>query len=133
MKAAASTLLLFTLMLLSPNFAHSLYIGDSFQLHGFASQGYLHSSDNNFLAHSRSGSIKFSEIALNRNWKPLNDLRFGAQLYYRNLGNYTENKVVLDWGLVEFQPIDELGLHLGKIKLPLGYTIKCRIQICRYR
>lgn len=120
MKAALLFMFMLTLILTPTKHSFAVDIGDTLQLHGFASQGYLHSSGNNFLAQSRNGSIKFSDIALNANWQPFGSLRFGAQGYYRNLGDYNENRIVLDWGLVDYQPYDELGLRLGKIKMPLG-------------
>lgn len=98
----------------------SLEFGDSLQLHGFVSQGYLQSSNNHFLGDSRSGSFKMSEVAVNANWRPLAGLRIGVQGFYRNLGDFSEDEVVLDWGLLEYQPFDALGVRLGKVKMPLG-------------
>ncbi|MBN2644996.1 MAG: hypothetical protein JXR59_05925 [Desulfuromonadaceae bacterium] len=107
-------------LLVLPTVGGAVDLYDAVQIHGFFSQGYLHSHNNNFLAHSRSGSLKFTDCALNLNWQPLDALRLGAQAFYRNLGDYNENAVVLDWGLVEYQPKDWIGLRLGKIKMPLG-------------
>jgi len=100
--------------------AHALGLAENIQLHGFASQGYIRSHNNNFLVHSRSGSIKMTDAGLNLNWRPFQSLRIGAQGYYRNLGDYNENRVVLDWGVVDYQPWDIFGIRAGKIKMPLG-------------
>jgi hypothetical protein len=108
------------LILLVPVPGRALNFSDTFQVHGFASQGYINSTSNNFLAHSRSGSIKMSDVGVNANWQPLDSLRFGAQAYYRNLGDYNENSVVLDWGGVSYQPFDIIGIRAGKVKMPLG-------------
>nr|WP_320116707.1 hypothetical protein [uncultured Desulfuromonas sp.] len=110
--------MLFVLLLLT-NMAHALSLGEA-QLHGFASQGYIDSHNNNFLANSRSGSIKMSDIGLNLNWQPFQSLRIGAQGYYRNLGDYNENRVVLDWGVVDYHLSDIFGIRGGKVKMPLG-------------
>jgi len=95
-------------------------LGESIQLHGFLSQGYLHSSDNDFLVDSQSGSLDFNDMGLNANWIAADDVRFGAQIYYRHLGDYSEDKIVLDWAVADYQPFDWFGLRLGKVKMPLG-------------
>ena len=108
------------LLLLMTNPTTAATLANSLQLHGFASQGYIDSHNNNFLAHSRSGSIKMTDIGVNLNWQPLQSLRLGAQGYYRNLGDYNENSVVLDWGVIDYQLWDFLGIRAGKGKMPLG-------------
>ena len=108
------------LFFLWTSMAHALSLGEDVQLHGFASQGYINSRGNNFLAHSRSGSIKMSDIGLNLNWQPFQSLRIGGQGYYRNLGDYNENRVVLDWGVIDYQCWDFLAVRAGKVKMPLG-------------
>src|SRR5882724_11010020 len=56
------------------------------QIHGFASQGFLVSSYNNYLAKSKRGSFEFTEVGINFT-KPLTDnLRLGVQLFARDLG-----------------------------------------------
>nr|WP_320050325.1 hypothetical protein [uncultured Desulfuromonas sp.] len=108
------------LLFLLTNTAKAVNLADDLQFHGFASQGYIDSHNNNFLAHSRSGSIKMSDIGLNLNWQPIQSLRLGAQGYYRNLGDYNENSVVLDWGVIDYRLCDFLGIRAGKVKMPLG-------------
>src|SRR5205807_7133743 len=51
------------------------------EAHGFASQGFLLSSGNNYLAKSKSGSFEFSEIGLNFTNQLPDRLRFGGQLF----------------------------------------------------
>lgn len=113
-------LVLLSCFLFSTGTSFALNLGDSFQLHGFASQGFIDSYKNNFLAHSVSGTIKMTDIGLNANWQPIQSLRIGAQGYYRNLGDFNENSVVLDWGVIDYQPWDFLGIRAGKVKMPLG-------------
>lgn len=106
--------------ILVPWSALAFDLGETVQLHGFVSQGYMHSSNNNFLTPSRSGSHEFTDLALNANWSILGDLRLGGQLFYRNLGDYSEDKVVVDWALIDYQPFEWGGIRLGKIKMPYG-------------
>jgi len=103
-----------------PITASAFNIGESLQIHGFISQGYLHSSNNNFLADSRSGSYEFTDLGLNLNWAVLDNLRLGGQFFYRNLGDYAEDKLVLDWALLDYRAFDWLGVRAGRVKMPLG-------------
>lgn len=118
MRLVALTLLL-TLTLI-PHIASALSFGQNVQVHGFVSQGYLKSSNNNFLAASRSGSEEFTEVAVNANVSFWQDFRIGGQLYYRNVGDYSEDEVVVDWAVLEYQPFDSAGLRVGKCKMPHG-------------
>lgn len=104
-----------------PFSGNAVDLGRSVQVHGFVSQGYLDSSSNNFLADSRSGTLEFTDLALNVNWVPMEELRLGSQVFYRNLGNYSEDKVILDWAVADYRPCDELGILLGKVKMPMGF------------
>jgi hypothetical protein len=112
--------LVLVICILLPSLVAAIDLGESVQIHGFVSQGYLHSSENNFLANSRSGSAESTDLGLNINWSILDSLRAGGQIFYRNLGDYSEDKVVLDWALIDYQPLDWLGVRLGKVKMPLG-------------
>ncbi|MCP3890546.1 MAG: hypothetical protein GY702_16995 [Desulfobulbaceae bacterium] len=108
----------FVLSLPSPLWAFDFL--NSLQVHGFLSQGYINSSDNNFLSDSINGTFEFTDVGLNANMSLTENLRIGGQLFYRNLGNYSEDEIVLDWGMIDYQRFDALGLKLGKIKMPLG-------------
>lgn len=120
MKCHYIPLLLCIFLLSAPQRVQAFDLADSLQIHGFISQGYLHSSDNNFLADSRRGSFEFTDVGLNANWALTDTLRVGSQLFYRNLGDYAEDKVVLDWALIDYQPRDWFGVRVGKVKMPLG-------------
>jgi len=93
---------------------------DSLQIHGFVSQGFLKSSDNNFLANSKDGSFEFWEAGINFT-KPLTErLRTGFQLFSRDLGPVGDYKAKIDWAYLDYQWKDWLGLRAGRIKLPWG-------------
>jgi len=109
------------ILVVIPHVACALSFGSKVQVHGFLSQGYLKSSNNNFLAASRSGSEEFTEVALNTNLSFWQDFRIGGQLFYRNLGDYSEDEVVVDWVILEYQPFDSLGVQVGKCKMPHGF------------
>lgn len=93
---------------------------ENIRLNGFASQGYLSSSEHNFLADSADGTLQFNEVGLTVNTLLSDKLRVGAQLLSRDLGEVGNNEVRLDWGFGDYRVNDYLGVHLGKVKLPLG-------------
>ena len=60
--------------------ASGLEVLDGFQFHGFASQSYLLTSDNNLFGDSdEEGSLDFTEAGLNVSWVPLPALQIAAQ------------------------------------------------------
>src|SRR5689334_23129464 len=66
------------------------------QIGGFFSQGYLKSEGNNYPAEDRSGTFDFREMAFNASGSLGAHLRLGAQAFAQRLGNYGEDKVILD-------------------------------------
>jgi len=89
-------------------------------IHGFVSQGYMKSSDNNFLTSSDEGSFEFNEAALNVGSQLTDNLRVGLQVFSRDLGGIGNNAVDLDWAYLDYRRFDALGVRVGKIKLPYG-------------
>lgn len=89
-------------------------------MHGFASQGYLKSSENNYLGNSKDGSYEYNEIGLNFSVLVADDLRFGIQMFSRDLGEYGNNDYTVDWAFLDYSWRDWLGFRAGKIKMPLG-------------
>ena len=59
------------------------------QIHGFASQGFVHTDDNNWLTMNTSnvGSGEFTDFGANASTQITDKFRVGAQIYDRNLGN----------------------------------------------
>src|SRR5262245_12170929 len=90
-------------------------------LHGFASQGYLRSSDNNYASlNTEEGTFAITEGALNVTAQPLPGLRVGAQFFARDFGPQGNHRVVLDWALGDYRVADWFGVRAGKVKQPLG-------------
>ena len=87
--------------------------------HGYISQGYLKSDDNNFLASTEDGSFEFTELGFNVS-KKFEKVRVAFQLVSRDLGEFGNNEIDLDWALGEYYYKDYLGVRIGKIKMPLG-------------
>ena len=66
------------------------------QIHGFVSQGYMRSSDNNYLADSDEGSFDFSEVGINLRTDLSDSLSVGIQFVGRDLGETGNNEVRID-------------------------------------
>jgi hypothetical protein len=89
-------------------------------LHGFVSQGFILSFENNFLADSLQGSFEFTEVGLNVTTEPLEDLRLGMQLFARDLGPVGNFAARFDWFYADYHFTDAFGLRVGRTKLPFG-------------
>lgn len=90
------------------------------ETHAFLSQGYIKTTDNNYLAKSKFGSFNFTEVGINFTKHLNDDLRTGIQLFARNLGPTGDFNAKLDWFYLDYHYSDALGLRLGRVKLPFG-------------
>lgn len=104
--------------------AYSSEALDSVQIHGFASQGYLYTDDNDFLANTTPGTFEYNEIGINFTVEPIEKLRIGVQLFSRDLGEFDNNRVDLDWAFADYRWRDELGIRLGRFKVPRGLMLE---------
>jgi hypothetical protein len=90
------------------------------QLHGYATQGFLYTTQNNFLTtESSNGSASWTEAVVNVTAKPVSKLRIGVQARYQLLGNYA-NGITLDWAAADYRENDRVGVRFGKVKVPSG-------------
>lgn len=90
------------------------------EIHGFVSQGFIWSTDNNYLARSERGSLEMTEVGLNLT-KQLGDrLSLGVQLFARDLGPIGDYRASFDWFYLDYRLADWLGLRAGRVKLPFG-------------
>ncbi|MGA2350674.1 MAG: hypothetical protein ABSF70_09605 [Terracidiphilus sp.] len=90
------------------------------ELHGYATQGFLYTTENNiFSTNSSSGSPAWDEAVLNMTATPTPKLRVGMQARYFLLGNYG-NKISLDWAAADYSFNDHVGVRFGKVKTPIG-------------
>ncbi|HYE34406.1 hypothetical protein [Methylocaldum sp.] len=97
---------------------------DTFQYHGFISQNFVLTSENNFYGDSENGSFDFTEAGFNVSLRPLNRLSLAAQVLYRRAGELEDEEVRLDYGVLDFTALGtteaRAGLRLGRVKNPLG-------------
>ncbi len=93
---------------------------EEINIHGYVSQGYLKTDENNYLVNSYDGSFEFTELGINFS-KQFDKLRVGLQLLSRDLGEFGNNEIKLDWAMGDYHFKDYLGIRVGKIKIPLGF------------
>jgi hypothetical protein len=91
------------------------------QIHGFISQGFISSTENNFVADSKDGTFEFNEMGINFSKKLTSRLHIGLQLFARDFGATGDNEVKIDWALVDYRIVDWLGLRFGQLKAPRGF------------
>ncbi|HBG94268.1 MAG TPA: hypothetical protein DDY14_02860 [Chromatiaceae bacterium] len=94
------------------------------QLHGFASQAVVQTSDNRWFGDSDGTSFDFTEIGLNASLRVNPKVLFASQILYRRAGDMYDGPVDLDYGLIDITPVanpqGRFGIRLGRIKNPLG-------------
>lgn len=95
------------------------------QMHGFASQGYLITEGNNLFGNSRhNGSLDFTEVGVNLSLRPWNRLLVSAQGLFRQAGASDEGGVRLDYAQLDYYvPLGQtgtLGVRLGRVKNPFA-------------
>jgi hypothetical protein len=90
------------------------------QIHGYATQGFLYTTNNNaFTTTSSNGSAAWNEAVINLGAAPIPKLRVGVQARYFLLGNYGNN-ITIDWAQADYKVNDKFGARVGKVKTPFG-------------
>ena len=91
------------------------------QVHGFASQGFIYTNQNNWLTmNTKYGSGAMTDMGLNLSSQLTDKLRVGAQVYDRNLGQLGQWHPSLDWALADYRFRNWFGIRAGKVKTTLG-------------
>ncbi|MGD1106852.1 MAG: hypothetical protein ABR865_07385 [Terracidiphilus sp.] len=94
----------------------------SVQVHGFATQGYVKTNDNNWLTMNTSGggAGTFTDMGFNMGMEINSKLRIGGQFYDRRLGKLGDWEPLMDWAMVDYHPKPWLGFRVSKVKTVLG-------------
>ncbi len=98
---------------------------DEIQVHGFITQDFYHSSDNNVNGNSDDRiNPGLTEIGLNISYQVFNQLTLSAQGLYRRAGAGDSGSVRLDYGVADFNLFNyengRIGIRGGRIKVPYG-------------
>lgn len=95
--------------------------GKTVEVHGFLSQGYAVSNDNNYLTMNTSkGTGALTDFGFNAQTQLTDKLRVGAQVYVRNVGALGNFRPEVDWAFADYRFKDWLGVRGGKVKTVLG-------------
>jgi hypothetical protein len=92
------------------------------QVHGFGTQGFVHTNDNNWLTMNTSklGSGEFTDFGANASTQITDRFRVGAQFYDRNVGQLGKWHPQLDWAYADYRFAPWLGVRGGKVKTVMG-------------
>jgi hypothetical protein len=103
---------------------------DSFQVHGFATQGAAWTSDNHLFGNSPDGTFDFRELGLNASLRPTRDILLSGQLLSRTAGEVDDGSLRLDYGFADLTFHQSLsskwGVRVGRVKNPLGFYNETR-------
>jgi hypothetical protein len=107
-----------------------------YQVHGYAAQGFVLSSGNNFFGHSTSGSLDYYEAGLNAELQLQSNLLFAAQGAIRAAGVTDTGRPRLGYALMDYRFLPGInanagfdanaGLRIGKVKNTVGFFNETR-------
>jgi hypothetical protein len=102
--------------------AQNLQIFDrTVQVHGFGSQGFAFSNENNYLTMKTSdGSFAMTAFGMNASVQITDQFRVGVQFFDQNLGELGNWKPEVDWAMADYQFTGWFGIRGGKVKSALG-------------
>jgi hypothetical protein len=90
------------------------------QFHGFATQSFTKSQNNNWNTMQTSdGSAAWTEAVVNVSSTPYPKLRIAFQARYFMLGTIG-NSISLDWAAADYKVNEKVGVRVGKVKTPAG-------------
>lgn len=105
-------------------------ITENLVVHGFLSQAYIDTSNNNFFGRSDGGSFDFRELGINGYWQSHENLNLAAQVISRNAGRESDSDPRFDYALADLHFYSDTGnrsgIRLGRIKVPLGLLNQTR-------
>ncbi|MBA3756455.1 MAG: hypothetical protein H0X02_09610, partial [Nitrosomonas sp.] len=96
------------------------------QIHGFASQAYITTSDNDVFGNSdKGGSFGLTEAGLNASMRPLPRLQLSAQVLSRRAGEGNTGIPRLDYAFLDYRlyshEVNQFGIRVGRLKNPFGF------------
>ena len=101
-----------------------------YQIHGYAAQGFVLSSHNDFFGDSTDGSFDYYEAGINAVLQVQPNLTFAVQAAVRDAGISDDGAVRLDYAVADYRVLSEAtseaGLRAGKVKNALGFYNETR-------
>ncbi len=118
------TIILLGGVALAPNLLHAQFdfklAGRELQVHSFASEGFAYSSNNNYLSMKTKDGSWFTDGGANISTQITDKFRVGAQVYFRNIGEFGNWHPQLDWALADYRFARWFGVRGGKVKTVMG-------------
>ncbi len=119
------TILLAAVLSAAPGLLHAQFDftldGRNVQIHSFASQGFMYSDQNNYMAMPTSrGSFSFTDGGANISSQITDKFRVGAQIYIRDIGQFGKWHPDLDWGYGDYKFKSWFGVRGGRVKTVFG-------------
>ena len=110
---------------------HSTERPGDLQIHGFISQAYISTSDNDVFGNSdKGGSFGLTEAGLNASLRPLPRLQLSAQVLSRRAGEGNSGMPRLDYAIFDYrlysQEVNQFGIRVGRLKNPFGFYNETR-------
>lgn len=104
---------------------------DAIQVHGFAGQAYIYTTDNDFFGESSdNGDFDFTELGLNVSASLNSRLQLAGQVLSRRAGEGDKGSLRIDYGLADYSlisgPVSRWGVRVGRILNPLGFYNETR-------
>jgi len=97
----------------------AIEIGD-FNLNVSLSQTYYQTSQNEFLIKdSNNGTFQWTEGVVNT-LRNFGQLQLGTQILVRDFGDEGNFRADLDWGYLDYAFNNQIGVRLGRMRLPYG-------------
>ena len=95
------------------------------QIHGYASQGYLATTSNDYMDNTTAGSFGFTEVGLNFTANPVDRGTLGFAISAQDLGRYVNMKPGIDWAYGRYELPKKLSwldanVTVGRVKVGFG-------------
>lgn len=94
--------------------------GREVQVHGFVSEGFAYTNNNNYLSMNTSKGAFFTEGGFNMSARITDKFRVGAQVYIRDVGQFGDWQPELDWAMGDYKFASWFGVRAGKVKTTFG-------------
>ena len=96
------------------------------QIHGFAGQSYILTSDNDVFGNSDAGgTFGFTEAGLNASARVSPKLQLSSQMLSRRAGQGTSATPRLDYAVLDYRAysheMNQFGIRVGRLKNPFGF------------
>lgn len=86
-------------------------------IHGYISQGYLRSSDNNYFLDTEDGSYDFKEVGVSLSSDVSSRLRLSIQLLSYLMGDFGNEEFHVNWATADYALKDFFNIKAGKLKI----------------